>query len=212
MLTRPILLLCAALAGPAWAQTPFVTGLFNTGVDAAGQPLAGYAPDPHYLIVGNPVFGTAYASRAGDGSPIDTSAWVADTPISSWINPVPGTGFEDQPGITDALRYETHFQVQAGFEGQVQLNGRWAADDSGLRIWLNGVQVAGIPVAQADTWQSFSISSGFVAGDNLLAFDTLSTLSPTGLRVEVTAVPEPGGLGLMLAGGLLVLRRVRRTA
>lgn len=203
------LLAALLLAGSASAQ---VSGLFNTGVDAAGNPLAGYQADPHYLIVGHPVFGTAYASRAADGPPISDGAWLPDTALSSWINPVVGTGFTDQPGITDALRYETHFQVQAGFEGQVQLSGRWAADDSGLRLWLNGVQVAGVPVAQADAWQAFTISSGFVAGDNVLAFDTLSTQSPTGLRVEVTAVPEPGGLALMLAGGLLVLHRVRRPA
>lgn len=212
MFLRHALLLSAALALPAAAQTSPVTGLFNTGVSATGTPLSGYAVDPHYAIVNNPVFSAAYASRLGDGSPIDTTAWVPDTPLSSWINPVVGTGFVDQPGKTDALRYETHFQVQAGFETQVRLQGRWAADDGGLRIWLNGVEVAGVPVAQADSWHSFSIASGFKAGDNVLAFDTLSTLSPTGLRVEVAAVPEPGSLALMLAGGLLVTLRLRRCA
>ncbi len=213
MPARLALLLASALAAAsATAQTGAVTGLFNTGVDATGAPLAGYAADPHYAIVGNTVFSTAYASRLGDGSPIDTSAWVPDTAVSSWINPVIGTGFTDQPGVTDALRYETHFQVQAGFEAQIQLQGRWAADDGGLRIWLNGVPVAAVPVAQADTWHSFSIASGFVAGDNVLAFDTLSTQSPTGLRVEVAAVPEPGSVALMLGGGLLLTLRLRRRA
>ncbi len=212
MLLRHALLLSAALALPAAAQTAHVTGLFNTGVAADGSLLSGYAVDPHYVIVGNPVFAAAYASRLGDGSPVDTTAWVGDTLASSWINPVIGTGFVDQPGVTDGLRYETRFQVQSGFEAQVQLRGRWAADDGGLRIWLNGVQVAGVPVAQADTWHSFSIDSGFVAGDNVLAFDTLSTQSPTGLRVEVSAVPEPSALGLLLAGGLLLTLRRRSAA
>jgi hypothetical protein len=196
-------------AEPASAQ---VSRLFNTGVDATGAPLSGYVADPHYSIIGNPVFASAYASRAADGPPISTLAWLPDTSLSSWINPAVGTGFTDQPGITDALRYETHFQVAAGSEHAVQLLGRWAADDSGLRIWLNGVQVAGVPVAQADAWRNFSIASGFVAGDNVLAFDTFSTVSPTGLRVEVSAVPEPGTVSLMLAGGLLVAMRLRRSA
>lgn len=212
MFLRPALLLAAALALPAAAQTPHVTGLFNTGVSATGTPLGGYAPDPHYAIVGNAVFSTAYAAQLGDGSPIDTGAWVGDTPWSRWINPAVGTGFTDQPGVTDELRYETHFQVQPGAESLVQLQGRWAADDGGLRIWLNGVQVAGIPIAQADAWHSFSIASGFVAGDNVLAFDTLSTQSPTGLRVEVSAVPEPGSVALLLGGALVLTLRLRRPA
>lgn len=214
MFLRHALLLSAtlALAVPAAAQTSHVTGLFNTGVNAAGAPLSGYAVDPHYAIVGNAVFSTAYASRLGDGSPIDTAAWVPDTALSSWINPVIGTGFVDRAGVTDALRYETHFQVQAGLETQVRLQGRWAADDGGLRIWLNGVQVPGVPVAQADSWHSFSIAGGFKAGDNVLAFDTLSTQSPTGLRVEVSAVPEPGTVSLWMAGALLVTLRLRRPA
>ena len=72
------------------------------------------------------------------------------------------------------------------------------------------MQVAGIAVAQADAWHSFSIAGGFVAGDNVLVFDTLSTQSPTGLRVEVTAVPEPGSAALLLGGALVLTLRLRR--
>lgn len=204
--------LLAALLLTAGTASAQVSGLFNTGVNATGAPLSGYAVDPHYAIVGSAVFSSAYASRAADGPPISTNAWLPDTALSSWINPAVGTGFTDQPGMTDALRYETRFTVQPGSEGWVQLAGRWAADDSGLRIWLNGVQVAGVPVAQADAWHAFSITQGFVAGDNVLAFDTLSTVSPTGLRVEVSAVPEPATVGLVLAGGLLLALRLRRSA
>ena len=41
MFLRPALLLAAALALPAAAQTPYVTGLFNTGVSTTGTPLGG---------------------------------------------------------------------------------------------------------------------------------------------------------------------------
>lgn len=214
MLFRHALLLSAALALPAAAQTPYVTGLYNTGVAAGGSLLSGYAVDPHYTIVGHPVFGTAYAARLGDGSPIDTGGWLGEPGVSSWINPVIGTSFLDQPGITDDLRYETRFTVQAGHEGQIRIVGRWAADDSGLAILLNGVPVFNGPAADNASWRDFRIETGFVAGDNVLAFDTRSTQSPTGLRVEMlaSAVPEPTSLSLLLAGGLLLVLRRRSAA
>jgi len=56
----------------------------------------------------------------------------------------------------------------------------------------------------------FSLSDGILPGLNTLEFTTRSTLSPTGLRVELTttAVPEPSAWLLMAAGfGVLALRR-----
>jgi hypothetical protein len=96
------------------------------------------------------------------------------------------------------------------------LAGRWAADDSGLQIRLNGVAVPGVAVAQYDQWTFFSIDAGFVDGINTLEFDTLSTQSPTGLRVEFSesnfAVPEPGSWALFGAGLLGIASVARRRA
>lgn len=215
MPARTSLLLALVLGcGASHAQTPFVTGLFNTGVNDAGTPMAGYATDPHYRIVDNPVFAIAYASRAGDGSPTDVGSWLGDSAFSSWINPVVGTAFVDQPGITDALRYETRFQVQPGQQSHIRIVGQWAADDSGVAIWLNGLLVFSGMVVNNISWHDFQLESGFVAGENVLAFDTLSTQNPTGLRVEMTAstVPEPGTTALLAAGSLVLAMRRRSQA
>ncbi|MDT8998293.1 hypothetical protein RQP53_03270 [Paucibacter sp. APW11] len=177
-------------------------GPYNTGVDAAGNPLSGAAIDAHYQIVGSPVFGpSSYAVRAGDGAPITVGGWVLDTPDSSWLVPTPAIFFADQPGLSDAITWRTEFTLSAAEAASLRIQGRWAADDSGLAIRLNGVALSGSGIAQFDRWTGFGISSGFIAGVNVLEFDTLSTQSPTGLRVEMTSsVPEPGAAWLLLCG------------
>ncbi|WP_343626581.1 PEP-CTERM sorting domain-containing protein [Roseateles puraquae] len=199
-------LAAALLAAPALAANP---GPFGTGLDASGAQLSQDAVDPHYVIVGSSVFGpAAYAKRSG--APIDNLAWVNDSANSTWLVPAVDFFFADQPGITDTLTYRTQFDLSAFSAPGWRIDGRWAADDSGLTIRLNGVVVPGVAVAQADRWTTFNITSGILPGLNTLEFTTSSTVSPTGLRVEMTTspVPEPGTLLLMGAGlGLVALRR-----
>ena len=187
-------------------------GPFNTGVNASGAQLAQDAVDPHYQIVGSAVFGpSAFAKRTG--SPIDNSAWINDSTASTWLVPAVDFFFPDQPALTDSITYRTEFDLSASPAPGWRIDGRWAADDSGLTIKLNGVAVAGLGVAQADQWRNFSIASGILPGLNTLEFTTFSTLSPTGLRVEMltTAVPEPGTWALWMAGlmGVAVVARRR---
>ena len=120
--------------------------------------------------------------------------------------------FIDQPGLTDTITYRTQFDLSATPAAGWKIDGRWAADDSGLTIKLNGVTVGGVGVAQADQWRNFSITSGILPGLNTLEFTTFSTVSPTGLRVEMltTAVPEPTTWGLLMAGLMGVLLQARR--
>ena len=209
-------LLCAAptLAAPL---------VFNTGVDAAGVPLSGNAIDPHYSIVNSTAFGpSAYAVQAVDAPTVITpGVWLLDNTTSSWLVPVVGVFFVDVPGVTDEMTYRTSFDL-SGFDFATgRIDGRWATDDSGLRIRLNGVEVPGVGVAQFDVWTPFAIASGFVAGVNTLEFDTRSTQTPTGLRVEMTgafrpsttAVPAPGGMtvAVLMLGALAgVIRRRTR--
>ena len=185
-------------------------GPFNTGVDDTGAALADDAIDPHYSIVGSAAFGpAAYAKR--NGGPISNGAWVDDSTASAWLVPATEYGFTDQPGLTDAITYRTSFDLSAFTAPGWRITGRWAADDSGLTIRLNGALVADVPVAQADLWHSFEIGSGILPGLNTLEFSTFSTVSPTGLRVEMatTPVPEPSTFMLWLAGaaGLAAWRR-----
>ena len=205
-LPTALALAAALLAAPAQAANP---GPFGTGLDASGALLAQNAVDPHYTIVGSSVFGpAAYAKLSG--APIDNGAWVNDSAASAWLVPDPDFFFLDQAGITDSITYRTTFDLSAFSAPGWRIDGRWAADDSGLTIRLNGVVVPGTAVAQADRWTGFSITSGILPGLNTLEFTTFSTVSPTGPRVEMTTtpVPEPTTWLLMAAGlGVVALRR-----
>ncbi len=199
----------------AWAG-PTGPGPYNTGVDAAGVPQSGSATDPHFRIVNSAAFGpSAYAVRESDGPPVVAGTWLLDNTASAWLVPVRGIFFTDVPGVTDLVTYETTFDLSGYDASTGSITGLWAADDSGLEIRLNGVAVPGVAVAQYDRWTAFSISSGFVGGVNTLQFDTLSTLTPTGLRVEFNSVfqrvPEPATWALVMLG-LAGTRLVRRSA
>lgn len=199
-------LAAAVLCAPALAANP---GPFGTGLDAGGAPLAQDAVDPHYEIVGSAVFGPAAFAKLS-GAPIDNGAWINDSTASTWLVPALDFFFVDQPGLTDSITYRTTFDLSAFSAPAWRIDGRWAADDSGLTIRLNGAVVPGVPVAQADRWAAFSITSGILPGLNTLEFTTFSTVSPTGLRVEMTTtpVPEPTTWLLMAAGlGIVALRR-----
>jgi hypothetical protein len=219
-ITRTALALGAVLAavGPARAAQP---GPYNTGVDDAGAPLASDAVDPHYQIVSPAVFGAAYAFHDADGAPLGgppAGSWVADSlaGASSWITPSASLYIVDAPdGSTDRITYRTRFDLSAFSAPAWKISGRWSADDGGVAIRLNGVALTGFSVPDYSGWQAFEITQGILPGANVLEFDTFSTQSPTGLRVEMltSAVPEPGTWLLWLAGlGCAGCLRGRRSA
>jgi hypothetical protein len=215
LLFRPSVQALTAALSLLALPSAHAVGPFNTGVDATGAPLALNAVDPHYRIVGSTVFGlTAYA--APTAITLINGAWVNSPSPSTWLVPSTDLLFIDQPGLTDTIRYQTDFDLSATQAPGWRIDGRWAADDSGLTIKLNGLALTGLAVAQADKWTLFSITSGILPGLNTLEFITFSTVSPTGLRVEMltTAVPEPETWGLMLAGltGMTLLARRRGSA
>lgn len=195
----------AAHAGP---------GPYNTGVDNNGVPLASNAIDPHYGIVNSPVFGpAAFIKHESDGPPINPGGWLPDNTLSSWLVPSTDFFFGDVPGVTDNITYRTTFDLTGYSLVGGSISGKWAADDTGLAIRVNGMVVPGFGVAQNNQWALFSIDGGFVPGLNVLEFDTRSTVNPTGLRVEMNSifapVPEPATWLMCLAGiaGLLQARR-----
>lgn len=192
--------LVLALAGlPAWAGL----GPANTGVDAQGRPLAPAAVDPHYRISYAAVFGPqAYAVLPQNDGDVAGQA-------SSWLAPVPQGQASADPARDSLVIWRTEFELDAGAAGRARILGRWAADEHGLAIRLNGVAVAGVPAGSAQVWREFRIEHGFVAGRNVLEFDTLSSAPSSGLRVEMhTELASAGSESLMLGAlGLTVLRR-----
>src|SRR5262245_6840537 len=79
-----VFLTASALSAP-------IPGLFNTGVDNAGVPLANNAIDPHFRLMQSPD-----ASAPGPNTfavldtvfPIAGGPWLANSSVSRWIGPM----------------------------------------------------------------------------------------------------------------------------
>src|ERR1700722_4728184 len=69
-------------ASPA-AQASTITGLYNTGVDNAGNTLSNGTLDTHYSLV--PPAGPLQAFTSANGFPIPP--WLGDDSLSTWIGP-----------------------------------------------------------------------------------------------------------------------------
>jgi len=182
-----------------------ITTLYSTGVDASGNPLADGAIDSHYTVNG----GSAYTI----GNP-GSVGWVGNTATSSWISNVPNTD-----GGSGPFTYHTTFDLTGLNPNTAQITGQLSADDQAT-IYLNGVDVFdGLPTGSSPWSQleSFSISSGFVAGTNTLDIDVPNNIQtpddgPTGLQVNLSgtaSAPEPASLFLLGVGfgALSFLRR-----
>jgi len=226
---------CVAIpGGTGTANAALIPTLFSTGVDDNGVPLqdgpigTGAIGDPHYSLFSVPDTGT---------TKIDvftfSGQWVARDAISTWIAPNSvTTSGQPEDGPVGDYDYRTTFNL-AGFDpATASVTGKWAADNSGLDILING-HSTGNSGASFSALQDFSVSSGFIAGLNTLDFLVRNFNGPgpnaTGLRVEIldatadattgsSAVPEPSGLVLLLSfvgtAGLIWYRkrRARSTA
>lgn len=219
----PALIVGVVAAGPVGAQT--VTGLFNTGVDGSGSPLADNATDPHWSfvsgLVGNP---------AGPGTPgvvsCQNGAWTSPGSAAKW------TATDTFGCSAMAVASFTFFQTftLGGFDlTTVALSGNWSSDNVGFGIFLNGTQIEPTNGGAFGTLHPFSTGPSatplFVNGVNTLAVQFNNSGGPgaflvrdlvlTGQAAPVGVVPEPAtvtllGAGLALVAG--VARRRRRAA
>jgi hypothetical protein len=210
------ILLALAWCVPA-SRAASITNLFNTGVDAFGNPLIGTGvADPHYKLISAPAAYTAVTVN-DPGYPIAPNGpWVANSPTSRWIGP-DGTSL-GAPGNYD---YRTAFTVPANaILSSVNVFGLWAVDDVATDILINGSSTAP-PSPFYTPLQPFAVTSGFVFGTNTLDFLITNAnigINPTGLRVDRIVgsyqVPEPAtaslaGIAIVMSVG--AVRRLRST-
>ena len=165
------------------------------------------------------------SNLTGNASLITHSSYVT-SPVAKWINPqgVPGTPL----GTVSEWAYSTTFDLQNADLSSVVINGRWSADNIGLKILVNGIDV-GFPAvgplvnshaATFTGWTNFNITNSnsvFIGGINTLTFMVKDTGVQMGLIVEfgqataTAAVPEPSSYAMMVIGlgiiGLIARRR-----
>ncbi len=210
-----------SFAGPSQAITVSNLAVFNTGVDASGNPLPGGAVDPHYTLIDSPdvVFNGPEAFVTNNGFPI--GAWAPNTAVSKWISPRPDAANNNATG---QYTYRTTVDLTGFDPATAVIVGRWMSDNNGLDILVNGNGTGNTTLFESFRlgYASFTLDDYFVSGINTIdfvVFNGTAVVNPTGLRVEMTGtalpIPEPGtwamvGIGLGLVGLGTARRRTRR--
>lgn len=179
--------------------------VYNTGVDAAHVVLAAGSVDTHYVSTSS-VFGLGTVN----------AAWLPNTAASEWVGPDTGDG-SSLTGGNYALTYRTTVDLTGFDPTSAVITGRWATDNSGLDILLNGTS-KGLTSSTFSSYSGFTLNSGFVAGLNTIDFSWSNAGGPGGVRVEFlradanlinAPTPEPASIALML-GGVAALAFFRR--
>ena len=130
-----ILTAALVVAGAAPGNATVISGLFNTGTDAAGVALVGGngVVDPHYIIVSS----TSGAGFAGQSAvTYYNAAYPADDANSRWVSISPGGA----PGNNTTV-YRTTFDLTGLDPATAHINGRFAADNNIGTILLRNRQV-----------------------------------------------------------------------
>jgi len=202
----------ATIAVPV--DTVAISGLFNTGVDADGNALAGNdgVVDSHYTVFSSTIPGVVTGVNAVT---YKHPSYVANDANSRWVSHS-SSGF---PG-SGTTTFRTIFDLTGLDASTATINGFNAVDNAGTII-LNGVATGISLNGSFGTLAAFSITSGFIAGLNTLDFVVDDFGPPLALRIagltgtaQLAAVPLPASV-LMLAPALLglgALRRKRATA
>lgn len=204
------LIVCLILCFSCSARAALFPGLFNTGVDNDGKLLPPGSVDPHYRIIqsADTQFPGPDARTIEPGYPVPP--WLEDGPDSRWIALRANPGADDGAGH---YAYRTIFDLTGFDVAGVKLEGKWATDNTGLDMVLNGTSLGMSNSGQYFFYTDFEIASGFIDGLNTLDFLIDNWGGPTGLRVEFTNVPEPRPVlifGFAAACWIVAVRRRRR--
>lgn len=177
-----------------------IPGLFNTGVDPGGTPLADDSPDSHYTVSTGGAASPVFAATLAGGFPIPP--WLPDNASSAWISPTLSTEAPATSGQVNIYRFETTFDLTGLDPATARIVGEWSTDNEGFDILINGQTTGQANSAQFASFTPFTISTGFVPGLNTLAFIVHNdgvTPNPLGLRVQMTGTVQanPNGTGLL---------------
>jgi hypothetical protein len=193
-----------------------IPGLKNSGTAAAeGSPLPEDSIDPGVVLAaGSMIVGPTLVATSAGGFPIPP--WTGDSFDSAWLTPAPDTS-----GPDGNYFYQMNFSLTGLDPTTVEIYGRWATDNSGVDILLNGNPTGNINGNGFGDWTDFTLSPAtgetFLPGTNTLTFEVNNGAppGPTGVRFEFLSatalpIPEPGGAGLVAMAAAILLRR-RRT-
>lgn len=173
--------------------------IFNTGVDATNGLAAGASTDPHYALVASidPAHPGPAAVVMNDAYPIGGTAYMTNGPLSKWIAPMLNT-LNYGGNVPGLYVYRTTFLLDTVDAAVANISGKWAMDNIGAAILLNGTNT-GVAVAGGfTTWTSFAITNGFVPGSNVVDFviSNAPPTGPTGFRAELRGLAVPLAPGL----------------
>ncbi|HNQ87063.1 MAG TPA: immunoglobulin domain-containing protein [Verrucomicrobiota bacterium] len=173
-----------------------IYSLHNTGIGADGAPAAAGTVSPYWTLIQNPDGGAADAFVANDGWPIAAGVWMVNDATSKWIGSRAAVGESIPVGM---FVYRTAFDLTGRDISTVSITARWASDDGGQAVFVNGRTVSVALSGGFTGWTSFTLNKDnatFVEGVNTIDFALNNGgVGPTGIRVEFTktaAVTLPG--------------------
>ncbi|MEN9726066.1 MAG: hypothetical protein RL434_432, partial [Pseudomonadota bacterium] len=197
--------LVGAFAMLASNQTHAATiAILNTGLDSDGNLAAGGSIDPRYQLVTSAGVGLSpsaalYVVQPDTGeNDYPLNVWFNTGTDSQWLVPYSGAidkgnaATESAPG---EFTYRYTFDLSGYDPSTARVQGRWAADNRGTDILINGISTGQVTddtnpdLAESQGFKDFTdfeVTAGFAQGENTLDFETENVADQVGLRVEGT--------------------------
>ncbi len=143
-----------------------IPGLFNTGVDGDGisSQTTGLSTPTTQSPQPRPALPGPNAVTLPRVSPSARGSRKAQIPAGSHLPPPPANGSDGE------WRYQISFDLTGFNETTANITGEWAVDNTGIDILLNGNSTGNSNNNGFGGFTPFTISTGFVAGENTLEF------------------------------------------